>query len=95
MFDASRFEIPEITAENTAEAKNKLNALFVEFEFASDHDQAAAISGIFTAVTRPTLPHAPAYHVKAHVIGSGKPGTITNKMITMFKQETTKVGVKY
>ena len=72
VFDASRFEIPEITAENTAEAKNKVEALFVEFDFAGDCDQAAAISAIFTAVTRPTLPHAPAYHVKAHVIGSGK-----------------------
>jgi len=36
------------------------------------HDKAAALSAIFTAVVRPTLPHAPAFHVRAPVMGSGK-----------------------
>jgi len=72
VFDASRYEIPEITPENIAEAKKKLDALFVEVDFADDHDQAAALSGIFAAATRPTLPHSPGYHIKAPIFGSGK-----------------------
>jgi len=37
----------------------------------------------------------PVVKVDGHVIGTGKPGVITKKMITIFKVETTKAGVKY
>jgi len=37
----------------------------------------------------------PVVKVDGHVIGPGKPGAITNKMITMFKQKTIEAGVKY
>ena len=36
------------------------------------HDKSAALSAILTAVVRPTLPYAPAYHVRAPVFSSGK-----------------------
>lgn len=37
----------------------------------------------------------PVVKVDDRVIGTGKPGVITKKMITMFKAATTRVGVKY
>ena len=37
----------------------------------------------------------PVVKVDDRVIGSGKPGVITKKMITLFKEATTKAGVKY
>jgi hypothetical protein len=49
-----------------------LEDLFSEFHFVEATDKAAALSAIFTAVVRPTLPHAPAFHVRAPVFGSGK-----------------------
>jgi hypothetical protein len=72
VFDAGLFKIPEISPETIGNVKAKLDRLFDEFEFAGESDKAAAISAIFTAVVRATLPHAPAFHVKAHVYGSGK-----------------------
>ena len=72
VFDAGKYEIPSLSDENIATAKQKVENLLCEFSFAHDHDRAAALSAIFTAVVRPTLPHAPAYHVKAPVFGSGK-----------------------
>jgi hypothetical protein len=72
VFDPGQYEIPKITPEIISAAKKKIEILLEEFTFASEYDRATAISGIFTAVTRPTLPHAPAYHVRAPVFGSGK-----------------------
>ena len=46
--------------------------LLVEFHFVAPTDKAAALSAIFTAVVRVSLPLAPAYHVRAPVFGSGK-----------------------
>jgi hypothetical protein len=43
-----------------------------EFHFVAAADKAAALAAIFTAVVRPTLPYAPAFHVHAPVFGSGK-----------------------
>lgn len=37
----------------------------------------------------------PVVKVDGRTIGGGKPGTLTKKMITMFKMQTTKDGVKY
>ena len=49
-----------------------LDDLLTEFHFPSETDKAAALAAIFTAVVRPTLAHAPAFHVRAPVYGSGK-----------------------
>ena len=37
----------------------------------------------------------PVVKVDGRVIGEGRPGTITKKMIKMFKVQTTKDGVRY
>ena len=58
-----------------ADAKSALEIikdLLCEFSFASESDQAAAISAILTAVVRPSLAKAPMFHVRAHQVGSGK-----------------------
>lgn len=49
-----------------------LEGLLTEFHFVARTDKAAALAGIFTAVVRPTLAHAPGFHVQAPVYGSGK-----------------------
>jgi hypothetical protein len=58
-----------------ADARAALSLLFdllTEFRFAAEHDRAAALAAILTAVIRPALPHAPMFHVRAPVMGSGK-----------------------
>ena len=73
VFDTNRYEIPEeLTKEAAQEAMVTLERLFHEFHFVSIVDKTATFSAAFTAVTRPTLPHAPAFHIKAPVSGSGK-----------------------
>ena len=72
VFDARQFEIPEPTIDAARAALASLEELLAEFHFVAPHDKAAALAAIFTAVVRPTLPHAPAFHVRAPVIGSGK-----------------------
>ena len=49
-----------------------LKDLLTEFSFASDTDLAAALAALLTAAVRPSLPHAPMFHVRAHMVGSGK-----------------------
>lgn len=73
VFDARKFLIPKSpTKENALEALNRLTKLLSEFKFSDEYDQAAALSLMLTAAVRPSLPHAPMIHVKAHVMGSGK-----------------------
>jgi len=72
VFDPKQFAIPEPTLENAKLALEMLEDLFSEFHFVEAADKAAALSAIFTAVVRPTLPYAPAFHVRAPVFGSGK-----------------------
>lgn len=72
VFDVRQFVIPEPTLEAAKAALVLLEDLLAEFHFVADTDKAAALSAIFTAVVRPTLAHAPAFHVKAPVFGSGK-----------------------
>lgn len=73
VFNERAFAIPDHpTRDEADEAAKLLNGLLSEFHFADDHDLAAALSAILTAVVRPSLPHAPMFHVKAHVVGSGK-----------------------
>ena len=72
VFDARQFVVPEPTLEAARVALTLLEDLLTEFHFVGDTDRAAAIAAIFTAVVRPTLAYAPAFHVRAPVFGSGK-----------------------
>jgi hypothetical protein len=72
VFDSRQFEIPEPTLEAARTALTLLEELLKEFHFVATNDKVAALAAIFTAVVRPTLAHAPAFHVKAPVFGSGK-----------------------
>lgn len=72
VFDARQFVIPEPTPEAAQAALALLEDLLAEFHFVDATDRAAALAAIFTAVVRPTLPYAPAFHVRAPVFGSGK-----------------------
>ena len=72
VFDARQFVVPDPTLEAARSALTLLEDLLTEFRFVSPNDKSAALSAIFTAVVRPTLPHAPAFHVRAPVFGSGK-----------------------
>ncbi len=72
VFDSRQFVIPEPTLEAAQAALALLEDLLTEFHFVSDTDKAAALSAIFTAVVRPSLDYAPAFHARAPVSGSGK-----------------------
>ena len=72
VFDPKQFEIPNPTLEEARKALAVLEDLLTEFHFVSPADKSAALSAIFTAVFRSSIPHAPAFHVKAPVFGSGK-----------------------
>lgn len=71
-FDPDAYDLPEPTRENALEAKAALDALLVEFHFATAHAKATAYAGMFTATLRPGLGQCPAFHVKAPAPGSGK-----------------------
>ena len=49
-----------------------LKDLLGEFSFANASDLAAALTAILTATIRPSLAHAPMFHARAHMVGSGK-----------------------
>lgn len=72
VFNPREFSRPEPTLEAAHSALALLESLLTEFHFLSPTDKAAALSAIFTAVVRPTLALAPAYHYMASVYGSGK-----------------------
>jgi len=72
VFDARQFVIPAPTLANANAALILLQDLLTEFHFVAPNDRAAALSAMFTAVVRPTLAHAPGFHIKAPVFGSGK-----------------------
>jgi hypothetical protein len=72
VFDARHFAIPDPSPDAARAALALLEELLTEFHFVAVTDKAAALAAIFTAVVRPTLPHAPAFHVRAPVFGSGK-----------------------
>ena len=103
VFDPRQFVIPEPTPDAARASLALLEDLLTEFHFASPIDRAAALAAIFTAVVRPTLPHAPAFHVRAPVYGSGKtylceligafagPGGNAKVSYPMTSEEATKV----
>ena len=72
VFDARQFVLHDPTPEAGRTALALLEDLLTEFRFVADTDKAAALAAIFTAVVRPTLAYAPAFHVQAPVFGSGK-----------------------
>lgn len=72
VFDARKFATPEINMATAHVALHLIDGLVAEFGFVEPHDKSAAISAMFTAVTRPSYPYAPAFHAKGVTIGSGK-----------------------
>ena len=73
VFDAREFSIPESPSRADAEAALiELKDLLTEFSFACNTDLAAALAAMLTAALRPSLPHAPMFHARAHMVGSGK-----------------------
>ena len=73
VFDAREFAIPEHPTRAEAKAAlTVLKELLAEFSFASDTDLAATLAALLTAAVRPSLRHAPMFHVRAHMVGSGK-----------------------
>ena len=73
VFNAQRFKVPATPTRLQAEqALLELTELLSEFAFKTEHDQAAALASILTAVVRPSLSLAPMIHVKAPSIASGK-----------------------
>jgi len=72
VFEARQFVIPDPTLAAARAALVLLEDLLTEFHFVASTDKAAALSAIFTAVVRPSLSHAPGFHVRAPVFGSGK-----------------------
>ena len=73
VFDARAFAFADTPSRATAEAALALLAsLLGEFSFAGETDRAAALTAILTAAIRASLPVAPMFHVRAHMVGSGK-----------------------
>jgi hypothetical protein len=73
VFDARKYAVPiNPTRPDAVAALAELLALLPEFDFATDHDRAAAVAGMLTATIRPSLPTAPMFHIKAPQIASGK-----------------------
>ena len=73
VFDASQYSIPETPTRADAEAAlSSLKDLLTEFAFTSDTDRDATLNLILTAAVRPSLATAPMFHVRAHMVGSGK-----------------------
>jgi hypothetical protein len=73
VFDAREFSVPDMPTRTQAEAAlTLLKDVLPEFSFANASDLAAALTAILTATIRPSLAHAPMFHARAHVVGSGK-----------------------
>jgi len=73
VFNSQQFKVPTVPTKKQAEqALAELLGLLTEFAFKAEHDRAAALAGILTAVVRPSLTQAPMFHVRAPSISSGK-----------------------
>lgn len=73
VFDARAFAVGDNPSRADAEAAlDLIKDLLTEFSFAHETDLASALCAILTAAVRPSLPHAPMFHVRAHMVGSGK-----------------------
>lgn len=60
------------TREEACAAIREIEELLSEVAFATEADKAAALAAILTAAVRPSLIHAPLFHVTAHQPGAGK-----------------------
>jgi len=73
VFDARGFVVPESPTRAMAEkALQLLKSTLVEFSFAGASDLTATLAAMLTASIRPSITHAPMFHVRAHMVGSGK-----------------------
>jgi hypothetical protein len=73
VFNACEFSVPDSPTRQQAQAAlATLTDLLVEFSFASPFNLAAALAVMLTAAIRPSLAHAPMFHVRAPMVGSGK-----------------------
>lgn len=73
VFDAREFAIPDRPSPEQAHAAlGLLMESLADFEFATEGDRSAALAALLTAAVRPTLDHAPMFHVAAPLRGSGK-----------------------
>lgn len=73
VFNAKEFNVPDKPTKQQAEqALAELSELLHEFAFRNEYDRAATLTGILTAVVRPSLSQAPMFHIKAPSIASGK-----------------------
>ncbi len=72
MFDGLQVVMPDPSHDAVRAALALLGDLLTEFHFLATTDKAAALSAIFAAVVRPLLSHAPAFHIRTRVLGSGK-----------------------
>jgi hypothetical protein len=83
VFDARAFSIPDKpTLADAKTALMLLKDLLTEFSFPGEPDLAAALSALLTAAVRPSLTHAPMFHARAHMVGSGK--SYLCELITVF-----------
>ncbi len=73
VFAEKDFSVPSQPSKADAEAAlHLLVGLLAEFRFAKPADKAATLAAFLTATIRPTLAHAPMFHVRAPQIASGK-----------------------
>ncbi len=73
VFDTRSFAVTEHpTLDEARAALDVLRGLLTEFSFGGEVDQAATLTAMLTAAVRPSLPVAPMFHVRAHMVGSGK-----------------------
>ncbi len=82
-FTAEKFSIPkQPTIEDARKAIEQIEALLNEFPFERKIDKSATLCAILTAATRPSLPTAPMFHVRAPQKGCGK--TYLCELITSY-----------
>lgn len=73
IFDARTFSVPDSpTREQAESAFLMLMGLLEEFPFVDASDLSATLAAMLTAAVRPSLEHAPMFHVRAPMVGSGK-----------------------
>ena len=94
VFDSRDYDIPDMPSKIDAlKARDKLRHLLSEFEFADSADESAAISAMLTASIRQSLPTAPAFHMQAHQLASGK--SFLTSLICCFASPTTPSAVGF
>ncbi|KQM13900.1 hypothetical protein ASE49_12770 [Novosphingobium sp. Leaf2] len=93
LFDGAKFPPVERTESAARAALARLEALLGEFHFAESTDKAAALSAVMTAVVRPSIDLAPAFHVKAPAPGSGK--SYLCELISLFAGPGTPARMSY